>query len=120
VVSALFLDIKGAFPSVSLPRLIHDMRKRGVPTQYTAWIRNKVAGRKTAMAFDGHISKPKELARGLDQGCPTSGIAFLFYNADLLDIPNRTKGEDLVAFADDKLLLVEGHDLVEAMQKSPA
>ena len=38
VISALFLDIKGTFPSVNLDRLIHDMHKHGVPVDYTDWI----------------------------------------------------------------------------------
>ena len=41
VVSALFLDIKSAFPSVMLEWLVHDMRNRGVPSQYTNWISRK-------------------------------------------------------------------------------
>src|SRR5882724_3551040 len=38
VVSALFLDIKGAFPSIILSCLIHDMRYQGILPQYTDWI----------------------------------------------------------------------------------
>jgi len=44
VVSTLFLDIKSAFPSVVLKQLMHDMRKQGVPMQYTAWLRRCVEG----------------------------------------------------------------------------
>jgi len=45
VMSALFLDIKSAFPSVMLEQLVHDMRTRGVLSQYTDWISHKVNGR---------------------------------------------------------------------------
>jgi len=44
VVSALFLDIMSAFPSIMLEQLVHDMRIRGVPSQYTNWISCKVNG----------------------------------------------------------------------------
>ena len=44
VVSALFLDIKGAFPSVILSQLVHDMRWRGILDQYTQWIERKGGG----------------------------------------------------------------------------
>src|SRR5882724_3648076 len=37
VVSALFLDVKSAFPSVMLGKLLHNMRLRGVPAEYTEW-----------------------------------------------------------------------------------
>ena len=39
VVSALFLDIKSAFPSVVLNWLRHNMRKWGIPMQYMEWLR---------------------------------------------------------------------------------
>ena len=42
IVSALFLDVKGAFPSVEVQRLIHNMRMKGVPQEYTNWILNRL------------------------------------------------------------------------------
>jgi len=117
VVSTLFLDIKSAFPSVVLKQLMHDMRKRGVPTQYTAWSRCRVEGWQTILRFDGYETEPVELARGLDQGCPLSGVAFQFYNADLLDICVPAHGEDAVAFMDDTLILAWGKTLDESNQK---
>ena len=105
VVSTLFLDIKSTFPSVRLKRLTHNVRSRGIPTQYTDWLQRKVSNRKTHIAFDGHVSEPRNLLSSLDQGCPLLGIAFQFYNADLIDIPNKKSGEDAVAFMDDTLLL---------------
>ena len=35
VVSALFLDIKEAFPSVEVNELIHNMRMKGISLEYT-------------------------------------------------------------------------------------
>jgi len=69
--------------------------------QYTDWIHWKVAGRRTSITFYGHASEPRMLLRGLDQGCPLSGIAFQFYIVDLIDICNKKSGEDVVAFVDD-------------------
>ena len=45
------------------------------------------------------------LSKGLDQGCPLLGIAFQFYNSDLVDIRRMDDGEDAIAFIDDTLLL---------------
>ena len=47
VVSALFLDAKGAFPSVEVQQLIHNMRMEGVPQQYTNWVLNRLQGCQT-------------------------------------------------------------------------
>ena len=117
VVSALFLDIKGAFPSVKLNRLIHNMRKRGIPKQYTDWIRSKVMYRSTQLVFDDYISPQETLHCGIDQGCPLSGILFLFYNADLLEITCSANGEGSVAVVDDATILAKGADLKETTKK---
>jgi len=117
VVSALFLNIKGAFPSVNLERLVHDMRKRGIPVEYTDWITWKIGGRRTTMAFDGYESPLFILPCGTDQGCPLSGMLFQFYNADLIDIADTSKGEDAVAFVDDTALLATASTFKAANQK---
>ena len=39
------------------------------------------------------------------------GIAFQFYNADLIDICDKKNGEGAVAFIDDTLLLAHGKNL---------
>ena len=44
VVAALFLDVKSAFPSTGVKRLVHNMRMRGIPKEYTNWISNKMTG----------------------------------------------------------------------------
>ena len=111
VVSALFLNIKGVFPSVIITHLIHDMRSQGIPMQYTDWIHRKVSGRRTTITYYVHTSDPRTLLSSLDQGCPLSGIAFQFYNADLIKICDQKQGEDTVAFVDDTLLLAQGKDL---------
>lgn len=43
VASSLFLDIKGAFPSVDISCLIHNMRKRGIPREYTDGMRRRLS-----------------------------------------------------------------------------
>ena len=93
VVSALFLDIQSAFPSVVLSQLVHDMRQRGIPEQYTQGIERKVMGRHTTMVFNGYRSSMQDLLRGLDQVCPLLGIAFQFYNADLLEVRDTESGD---------------------------
>jgi ribonuclease HI len=100
VVSGLFLDVSGAFPSVHLPRLIHNLRSRGVPVEVTDWITAKLSDRSTTLSFDGFRSDAFPVLGGLDQGCPLSGILYIFYNAPVVEL--ASPGERLyVAFADD-------------------
>jgi hypothetical protein len=63
VATALFLDVKGAFPSVRIETLTHEMRKRGIPNEYVLWIQEKLTGRTTNILFDDHRSEPLEMTR---------------------------------------------------------
>ena len=58
-----------------------------------------------------------EIPRGLDQGCPLSGIVYQFYNAGFIEVVNQQKGEDCVGFVDDITIIAEGADLQEACDK---
>jgi ribonuclease HI len=117
VVSALFLDIKGAFPSVLIDRLVHNMRLRRIPQGYTEWIEQKGQPRTTTISFDDYKSPPLPIESGLPQGCPLSPLCFIFYNADLDSIPRRNKGEEALEFVDDVKLLAEGKTFREANRK---
>lgn len=107
VVSALFLDIQGAYPNVVVPMLIHEMRSRGVPKKYTDWTKTKLTGRRTTLRFDDFISEPFDVINGEDQGCPASTVWYGFYNASLVD-PSGDKNEMKSAFIDDTAMLVAG------------
>lgn len=105
VVSVLFLDVKAAFPSVSVKHLIHNLQKQGIPQQYTDWIQRKMDGCKTVLKFDDFTSDPFQIINGCDQGCPLSVFCYLFYNADLLDVAQPQKSEMAIAFMDDVNLI---------------
>ena len=116
----LFLDIEGAFPNAVPKKLIHNLRKRGIPRKYTKFIDNMLRGRVTTLKFDGYSSAPIHIDNGIGQGDPISMIMYQFYNADLLDIPNN-KDEDAMAFVDDSFMLAiadtfeEAHEMLADM-----
>ena len=101
VVSVLFLDMKAAFPSVLVKRLLHNLRRRWIPKQYVDWIERKMGGRTTLLKFDDFVSAVFDIANGCDQGCPLSVFCYLFYNADLIDIHKPKSKELVLAFMDD-------------------
>ena len=113
VVSALFLDVKGAFPSVDISRLQHDMRLRGIPKEYTDWIARRMQGRKTRLSFDDYTSEAFAVENGLDQGDPFSVIGYMIYNSDILEVPDAKNGEDSILFVDDTTLLAIGNNYRE-------
>ena len=108
VVSALFLNVKGAFPSVEVQQLIHNMWMKGVPQQYTNWVLNRLQGRQTKIQFNDYLSDPLDIDNGCDQGDPTSVILYHFYNAGLIDVANKSQVELAPAFIDDITFLAAG------------
>jgi len=113
VVSALFLDIKSAFPSMMLGQLLCNLRMRGILA--STWSgSNKNKSRTTTLSFNSYASESVTLLRGIDQGCLLSGI---FYNTDLIDICGLEDNKTAVTFIDDTLLLVHSKTLSEANGK---
>ena len=69
------------------------------------------------LRFDGYELELVELLQGLDQGFPLSGVAFQYYNTNLLDVCDTSNGEEIVTFMDDTLLLACAKTLSEANSK---
>lgn len=107
VASVLFLDIEGAFPNAVKDRLLHNMRKRRVPEALVRTVGTALTNRHTTLRFDDFLSNAIPLRNGIGQGDPMSMIVYLFYNADILEVP-RTRNELAVAYVDDSAFLVEG------------
>jgi hypothetical protein len=115
VTSVLFLDIEGAFLNADPSRLVHNLRKRGVPPKYTNFVNNMLRDRVTALKFDGYTSDPISIDNGIGQGDPLSMVLYQFYNADLLDIPSEN-GENAMAFVDDTLMMATADNFEETHQ----
>jgi hypothetical protein len=100
VVSVLFLDIEGAFPNANVDRLLHNMRLRRIPEPYVLFVDRMIRGRRTSLKFDDYISDTFDIPTGIGQGDPLSMLLYLFYNADLLDIP-ASRNEAALGYVDD-------------------
>jgi ribonuclease HI len=112
VASALFLDVKGAFPHAHPDRLAANMEELGVPEIYINWMRAKFDGRTTCLAFDDYVSEPLPISNGIDQGCPLSVIFYLIYNSPLVKIPHG-KDELCLAYIDDVTFVAVGDTFEE-------
>jgi hypothetical protein len=107
VVSGLFLDVKGAFLNVHVPRLAADLRRKGIPPQLIRWIECKLDGRRTTLVFNDYQLRPMAITAGLNQGCPLSGILYNFYNAALGELASKFPRRTLIpGFADDVAIYV--------------
>jgi len=107
----LFLDIKGAFPNVAVPVLVHDMRRMGFHPKYTDWITNKTTDRETVLAFDDYVSQPFGVKHGLDQGCNLSPFLYNCYSADQMKAFVGKTDELGNTFADDGVCAVSAESL---------
>lgn len=77
VLSVVSFDVKGAYNGVAKKVLIRRLQQRRVPAALVQWI-------------DAFCS----------QGSPLSPILYLFFNADLVDVPINQQG-GAMAFVDD-------------------
>ena len=81
------------------------------------WYHLRLTGRQTVLCFDDYISPFFNIDSGVDQGCPLSVVGFLFYNADMLDIPDRKNGEIGLGFIDDVCMAVRGRSFPASNHK---
>jgi hypothetical protein len=108
VASILFLDIEGVFPNAVTDRLAHNMRKRRLPLEIVRFTERMLTGRKTQLKFNDMLSDWIPINNGIGQGDPLSMIAYLIYNADLIDIANSRNNETALAFVDDTAYIATG------------
>jgi hypothetical protein len=112
VALVLFLDIEGAFLNAVTERLLHNMRRCRIPTDYIDFVHILLTGRSTRLWMDGFTSDPIKLDNGIGQGDPLSMILYIIYNSDLLTI---TDGPDKLAigYVDDTMIIAIGDTLEE-------
>src|SRR5436190_18817333 len=92
IYSAVFMDVAGAFNNVHHEHLIHNMRKRRMPTIVMNWMESFLEGRTTQLRFNNTTSVSIPTAAGNPQGSPLSLTLYMYYNGDILTIP---LGQDL-------------------------
>jgi ribonuclease HI len=116
VASILFLDVEGAFPNAVTDRLIHNLKKRKIPTAYIGFARRLLEGRKTRLKFDDFISDLIDICNGIGQGDPLSMILYIIFNADLLELIAILQDEDAIGYVDDAIAVAFGSDFYETTQ----
>ena len=116
VTAVLFLDIEGAFPNAVTNRLLHNMKKRGLPGPLVDFAGSMLENRKTTLRFDDHTSEEILLDNGIGQGDPLSMALYQYYNADILEIPSAPQ-ESAKAYVDDAILIATAKTFEEAHVK---
>jgi ribonuclease HI len=114
VVGALLVDVKNAFPSVSHPRLLHNLRTRRIPEPLVKLVGSFLTSRKTCIRCADYTSPQMDCTIGIPQGSPLSGILYLFYNAPLLEIQHPNAQVRSQGWADDIIYLSSANTVAEA------
>lgn len=103
------MDISGAYDKVWRRRLIHNLRKRGVPSKLLIRLESYLADRTVRIKLAEGLVDAITVNAGIPQGSPLSPILYLFYNADLLEIEGWTIEKALImGYVDDTGMLVGG------------
>ena len=116
VVSALFLDVSGAFDNVSHVRLLHNLKKRRIDHHIVNWVKSFLHGRSTAIRTNEATTENRSVDTGIPQGSPLSPIIYLFYNADLLDIGSGQRNVSTSGFIDDVMFAATGDHTAENIE----
>jgi len=108
VVTVISLDIQAAFPNAVKARLIHNMKQRRVPMELVDYFNHDLSGQSTCLTFDDYASTPYHITNGIGQGAPSSGGAYLYYNAPLIEIITDPRQSAAAAYFDDTWILTAG------------
>ena len=103
----VFLDLKAAYDSVPINRLLVKMGKKGIPRYLIRLVESLQRNCYAQVAVNGGLTNPIPLQRGLFQGSILSPILFDIYIDDLADELNTTGANTLptcMLFADDIML----------------
>ncbi|XP_044714503.1 reverse transcriptase (RNA-dependent DNA polymerase) domain-containing protein [Hirsutella rhossiliensis] len=77
---------------------------RGIPSRLVNWIDAFCSGRTASVVVNGHTSEQQTLPQaGLPQGSPLSPVAFLFFNADLVQRRIKSNRDGIQSIIDDAL-----------------
>jgi hypothetical protein len=119
IVSALFLDVKSAFPTVIKERLLNHLKIKNAPPYFLSIISNFLSDRSTSLKMEDYLSTSFPLKCGLPQGSPLSPILYIIYNSSLLiNCPLDLKQDSLsLGFIDDVTHLIAEKYLKTSIRK---
>uniref|UniRef100_A0A8R1EKR1 diphthine methyl ester synthase n=1 Tax=Caenorhabditis japonica TaxID=281687 RepID=A0A8R1EKR1_CAEJA len=108
------LDLKAAFDTVSIARLLCELDGAIQDKAITRWLGNYLYKRKIRTQFGEEKSKWRTLRGGVPQGAVLSPALFNFYIREVPTIP----GAEIIGYADDTTILVQDPILQKAADTS--
>lgn len=115
-VAATFIDLKKAFDTVDVKRLVRKFKRLGLSTNACKLMKSYLENRHTATSIGDNVSNFKRVNIGVAQGSKLGPVHFIIYINDLLQ--EKFIGQ-LLLYADDAVLVYASDtpiDLQAAMQ----
>ena len=111
----IFLDIQGAFDNLPSKSIKEELDKTAAKGKISNWITNMVSNRYITLQLAN-----EKILRLIPKGCPQGGVLSPFlWNLVVNDLLNSFEGlENLLAYADDLLILQTGSDRDTIMETS--
>ena len=81
----LSMDVEGGFDNIDIDLLCDFLAARECPANLIQWVRRWAGGRVVRFRFNGRISKPYFVNRGITQGSPLFPFLFGAYVADIFE-----------------------------------
>jgi len=106
----LCLNVKGAFLSMAVDVLKHEMHQHRMPERHVEWLGRQFEGRQTMLVFNDYQSELFDIKDRLDQGDAQSLIAWIIYNLLILRIFQKLVKETGLLYIDNVAALVTGAD----------
>jgi hypothetical protein len=100
-IDVIYLDIKRAYDSVSIRKLLRLLRKLKFPPLLIKWLESYLTIRTQTVRINGQESDIGKLTLGLPQGSVLSSLLFILY---INDSEFAVKYSELYLFADDMVL----------------
>lgn len=106
-ISAIMIDIQGAFDHVDRNVLLETMEEMNLPNAVLRWTSKFMSGRRASLLVDRLKGPMTEVRTGIPQGSPISPLLFLIYTTPLYRVIKEAGGTPL-GFIDDITISVEG------------
>jgi ribonuclease HI len=124
-VITVFLDVKSAFDSIDLVRLVHILYSYNIPGKVLRFIFYFFYGRRISIKFNNNYYGDNAVYRGVMQGATLSPLLYLLYTAEIHRYVNLTMydvkvlqyADDLVLYSSNRFLLNAQNVINNALQE---
>jgi hypothetical protein len=97
----LLMDIKAAFASVTIGRLVNEIKAKHIDGDLIRWTECFLSDRMAEMTIQGNAMTRHPVNAGVPQGSPLLPILFAIYTAELINWVKEYVSAEGLTFADD-------------------